>query len=164
MKAHRAAPLLRVALGVAVFASLLAAVAAQERNRVTSQPVAFSAKQAGKETKLKLYFEGGRVSRVTATEGKATRNFVPVGPGGKLAQPCAAEERTCETITLEDGRAVRFCTCKAAAVAMLLPAVQKVREAGGRGGTGGGGGSADCTEAKPCCYEDHKLQMSVCYP
>lgn len=162
MKAHRAARLLRLALGAAVFASLVAAVAAQERNRAAGQPVAFSAKRAGKETKLKLYFEGGRVSRVTATEGKATRNFVPVGPGGKLAQPSAAEERTCETITLEDGRAVRLCTCKAAAVALLLPAVQKVREAAGGGG--GGGGSADCTEAKPCCYEDHKLQMSVCYP
>jgi len=154
---------LRAALGVVALVSLIAAAVAQEGGKVARRPFAFSAKRAGKETKLKIHFEGGRIARVTAAEGKETRNFVPVEPGGKLAQPCAAEERKCENVTLEDGRMVRVCTCKTAAVALLLPAVQKVREAAGGGG-GGGGGGVECTEAKPCCWEDHKLQMSVCHP
>jgi hypothetical protein len=150
---------LRASLGFAVLGSLLAVAVAQDGSKVARPPFAFSAKRAGKETKLKIHFEGGKIARVTAAEGKETRNFVPVEPGGKLTQPCSAEERTCENVTLEDGRVVRVCTCKNAGVALLLSAVQKVREAGG-----GGGGGNYCTEAKPCCWEDQKLQMSVCYP
>lgn len=120
--------------------------------------VEFSARQGEARTKVAMEVERGKVIKVSATDADGTRNVPRLKPDAKLTLPCAEAEKSCESIRVLNGPTVNVCVCKAQ-TALLLPAVQKVREA-----AGGGGGGGACTASSPCCYEDHKLQMSICYP
>lgn len=121
------------------------------------------------ETKVEVLVERGEVKKVTATDAAGTRTLKSVKPGGRLAQPCDAEEQTHESLTLEDGQVIKVGICKTRLIALLLPAVQKIREAANRSKSTKSGnynrvsGSASCTEDKPCCFEDEKLGMNVCW-
>lgn len=122
--------------------------------------VEFVATQGETRTNIKIEVERGQIVKMTATDADGTRNVPRVRAGEKLTMPCAEADKKCELIKVENGPTLKVCVCKTSQTALLLPAIQKVREAAG---SGGGGGSS-CTVANPCCYEDHKLQMSVCYP
>jgi hypothetical protein len=119
------------------------------------------------DTKVEALFERGALKKVTATDGAGTRTLKPVKPGLPLAQPCAAEEQARESLTLEDGQVVKVGVCKTRLQGLLLPAVQKVREAAARSKSNSPNkrisGGASCTEDKPCCFEDEKLGMNVCW-
>lgn len=122
----------------------------------------FTVKRGGEETKVSMYYGSG-VYKFTATDTTGTRDVNPLRPGTQLTAACDAKQQICKRVKIEGGGTIKICVCKAkeGTTALLLPAVQKVREAAGGGGGGGGGG---CTTEKPCCYEDQKLQMSICYP
>lgn len=123
------------------------------------------------ETKVEARVEGGALKKVTATDAAGTRTLKPVKPGGRLAEPCDATGQAVRSLTLEDGLVVKIGVCKTRLVALLLPAVQKVREAAARSQSGGSStgaanrvsGGASCTAEKPCCFEDEKLGMHVCW-
>jgi hypothetical protein len=122
------------------------------------------------ETKVEVQVERGAVKKVTATDAAGTRTLKPVKPGVRLAEPCGAEGQAVRSLTLEDGQVVKIGVCKTRLVALLLPAVQKVREAAARSqsassssGNNRISGGASCTEDKPCCFEDAKLGMHVCW-
>lgn len=166
-----AAAALVVAAAALVASFVSAAQTPQPRNRKARPGFEFSAKRGDVETKIRMYFERGVLKKITATDAGGTRTLKTVKPGGRLAQPCAAAERTCETFKLEGGGTYKACACKSEELmALLVPAPQWIREAagdiggGGGGGGDGGGGGAFCTPQKPCCYEDEKLQMSICHP
>ena len=108
-----------------------------------------------------------RVEKVRRRRG-GTRTLKPVKKGVRIAQPCDAEGQTVKSLTLEDGQVVKVGVCKARLQGLLLPAVQKIREAAARSKSGSSSnkrvsGGARCTEAKPGCFEDEKLGMHVCW-
>jgi hypothetical protein len=119
------------------------------------------------ETKVEVLFERGALKKATATDAAGTRTLKPVKPGARLAEPCGAEGQTVKSLTLEDGLVVKVGVCKTRLQGLLLPAVQKVREAAARSKSGSSNkrvsGGASCTEEKPCCFKDEKLGMHVCW-
>jgi hypothetical protein len=122
------------------------------------------------ETKVEVSFERGALKKVTATDAAGTRTLKAVKAGGRLAEPCGAAGQAVRSLTLEDGQTVKIGVCKTRLVALLLPAVQKIREAAARSQSASGGsnnnrvsGGASCTEDKPCCFDDEKLGMHVCW-
>jgi hypothetical protein len=123
------------------------------------------------ETKVEAQVERGALKKVTATDAAGMRTLKSVKPGGRLAEPCGAAGQAVRSLTLEDGQVVKIGVCKRRLVALLLPAVQKVREAAARsqsassttGATNRVSGGASCTAEKPCCFEDEKLGMHVCW-
>ncbi len=108
---------------------------------------------------------------MTATDSAGTRGFKPIDT---LAVPCAEEEKECKTVELENGTLVGVCHCKATQTALLLPAVQKVREAAARTQSGPSGGphvkvfsgttgaAAEGGAGKPACWADEKLKLGIC--
>lgn len=122
------------------------------------------------ETKVAVLVERGAVKKVTAADARGTRTLKSVKPGAGRAQPCDAAGQTRESLTLEEGQVIEVDACTSGLVALLVPAVQRIREAGGRAKSDGGGssparisGGASCTKDKPCCFEDEKLKMRVCW-
>jgi hypothetical protein len=119
------------------------------------------------ETKVEILVEGGAVKKVTATDAAGTRTLKPVKASARRAQPCDAQGQARESLTLEDGLVIKVDACKSGLVALLVPAVQKIREAAARTKSNSSNNriasGASCTEAKPCCFEDEKLGMNVCW-
>jgi hypothetical protein len=121
------------------------------------------------ETKVQVLVERGAVKKVTAADARGTRTLKSVKPGAGRAQPCDAAGQTRESLTLEEGQVIDVDACTSGLVALLLPAVQNIREAAGRSKSDDGSGStrisggASCTKDKPCCFEDEKLKMRVCW-
>ncbi|HLL14212.1 MAG TPA: hypothetical protein VK388_03970 [Pyrinomonadaceae bacterium] len=124
------------------------------------------------DTKVELIAERGAVKKVTATDASGRRTLKPVKGDVRLAQqsqPCGADGQTEKSLTLEDGQVVKVKACNAILIGILLPAVQTIREPAARSKPAGGssrvaaGGGARCTAEKPCCFEDEKLGMSVCW-
>lgn len=122
------------------------------------------------ETKVEARIEGGALKKVTATDAAGTRTLKSVKAGGRLAEPCGTAGQAVRSLTLEEGQTFKIGVCKARLVALLLPAVQKIREAAARsksdsstGAANRVSGGASCTAEKPCCFEDEKLGMHVCW-
>jgi hypothetical protein len=163
----------------AAFVATLAPLApsrAQEAQSVEAKPqqVKLDFQKGNKKTGLKLFLERGALAKVTATDSAGTRNMKRTD---KLAVPCPDGERECKTVELEDGTSVDACYCKgsdAILIALLVPAVQKVREAAARSQTSdqGGGprvkvfdgntGAAEDSERKMTCWADEKLKLTFC--
>lgn len=168
-----------VCLTLALAAVLLAMPAPTRQataQNIESKPqqVRLDFKRGNKKTNLKLFVERGALSKVTATDSGGTRDMKRTD---RLTVPCPDEERECKTIELEDGTGVDACYCKgsdAILVALLVPAVQRVREAASRSQTGnsGGGprvrvfdgntGAVHAETRKAVCWADEKLKLSFC--
>ena len=128
---------------------------AQTSSRDEPPAIEFTVKRGNAETKVKMFVERGVITKVVATNAAGSRTIPRAKAGPKVALPCSEENKICETIRLESGQTIKVCICKQEGTAMLLPAVQKAREIAG---------GSRCTEANPCCWEDHDLQMSICHP
>jgi hypothetical protein len=165
-----------VGLTLALTAALLATPAPTPRaaaQNIESKPqqVKLDFKRGNKKTGLKLFVERGALTKVTATDSAGTRNLKRTD---KLAVPCPDDERECKTVELEDGTSVDACYCKgsdAVLVALLVPAVQRVREAASRSqaADSGGGprvkvfdGSTGINARNAVCWTDEKLKLSFC--
>jgi hypothetical protein len=138
------------------------------------QQVKLDFQQGKKKTGLKLFLERGALAKVTATDSAGTRNMKRTD---KLAVPCPDEEKECKIVETENGTFVDACYCKGSdsiLIALLVPAVQKVREAAARSQTSdqGGGprvkvfdgntGAAEDSERKMTCWADEKLKLTFC--
>lgn len=166
---------LTLALAAALLATPAATPQAPARNvRAKPQPVKLDFQQGKKKTGIKLYVERGALAKVTATDSAGTRDMKRAD---KLTVPCRDEERECKTVELEDGTLVDACYCKgsdAILIGILVPAVQKVRDAASASQTGnsGGGprvkvfdgrtGAALGGVRKAACWADEKLKLSFC--
>jgi hypothetical protein len=167
-------------LTLALTAALLATPAPTTPQATTQssaskpQQVKLDFKQGNKKTGLKLFVERGVLTKVTATDSAGTRDMKRTD---KIAVPCPDDEQECKTLELEDGTGVDACYCKgsdAILIALLVPAVQKIREASGRSQTGnsGGGprvkvfdgrtGALRSEDRKADCWADEKLKLSFC--
>ena len=134
------------------------------------QQVRLDFKRGDKKTGLKLFVNRGELTKVTATDSAGTREMKRAD---KLTLPCADGERECKTVELEDGTRVNACYCKgsdAVLVALLVPAVQRVREAASRSSAGPHvkvfdgrtGAEAQGDGRKAVCWADEKLKLSFC--
>jgi hypothetical protein len=166
---------LTLALAAALLATSAATPQAPARNvKAKPQQVKLDFRRGDKKTGIKLYAERGVLTRVTATDSAGTRDMKRAD---KLAVPCPDEERECKTVELEDGTLYDACYCKgsdAILIGLLLPAVQKVREAasGSQTGNTGGGphvkvfdgrtGAALGGVRQAACWADEKLKLSFC--
>jgi hypothetical protein len=132
--------------------------------------VKLDVKQGDKKTGLKLFVERGELTKITATDSAGTRSLKRVD---RLAIPCAEEEKECKTVELENGKLVGVCYCKGSdtiLIGLLLPAVQKVREAAASSSAGPHvkvfdgrtGAEAQGDDRKPACWADEKLKLSIC--
>ena len=168
-----------VGLTLALAAALIATPAPTPQATAQSiagkpQQVRLDFKQGNKKTGLKLFVERGVLTKVTATDSAGTRDMKRTD---KLSVPCPDEERECKTVELEDGTRVDACYCKgsdAILIGLLLPAVQKVREAGGKSQTPGDGGgphvkvfdgltgAAQGEARTAACWTDEKLKLTFC--
>jgi hypothetical protein len=167
-----------VGLTLALAAALLATPAPTPQATAQSiagkpQQVRLDFKQGNKKTGLKLFVERGVLTKVTATDPAGTRDMKRTD---KLTVPCPDEERECKTVELEDGTSLDACYCKgsdAILVALLVPAVQKIREAASRSQTSTSGGphvrvfdgrtgAVKGEERKAVCWADEKLKLSFC--
>jgi|GEM_PF-7109922 len=166
-------------LTLALAAALLATPAATQKTPAQSveakpQQVKLDFKQGNKKTGLKLFVEGGVLTKVTATDSAGTRDMKRTD---KLAVPCPDGERECKTVELEDGTRADACYCKGSdgvLIALLVPAVQRVREAASstQNSASGGGphvkvfdGStvqSQGDDQKMVCWADEKLKLGIC--
>lgn len=165
-----------VVLTLAAAAALLAAPAptqwAQEQG-VEAEPrqLKLEVRQGKKRTGVKLFVERGALTRVTATDSAGTRDLKQID---KLAVPCAEEAKECKTVELESGVLVAVCYCKDTQTAILLPAPQKIREAGRKTQPSPSAGphvkvfdgrtldSSEGAGKKSPCWADEKLKLSIC--
>jgi hypothetical protein len=166
---------LTLALAAALLATPAPTPSAPAQNiKGKSQQVRLDFKQGDKKTGLKLSVERGMLTKVTATDSAGTRNLKRTN---NLTVPCPDEARECKTVELEDGTSVDACYCKgsdAILVALLVPAVQRVREAASSSQTAdsGGGprvrvfdgntGAMKDDSRKATCWADEKLKLSFC--
>lgn len=161
-----------VVLALAAAAAMLAAPAPAPRAQnesVEAKPrqLKLEVRQGKKKTGLKLFVERGELTKITATDSAGTRGLKQID---KLAVPCAEEGKECKTVELENGTLVAVCYCKDTQTALLLPAVQKVREAAARSSSGPRvkvfdgrtGEAAEGAEKKTLCWADEKLRLSIC--
>ena len=168
-----------VGLTLALAAALLAPATRTPQASAQSieskpQQVKLDFKQGNKKTGLKLFVERGVLTKVTATDSAGTRDMKRTD---KLAVPCPDGERECKTVELEDGTRADACYCKGSdevLVALLVPAVQRIREAASSSQTSNSGGGPrvrvfdgrtgqnQVDDQKMICWADEKLKLSIC--
>ncbi len=137
------------------------------------QEIKLGVKQRDKTSYLQIKLTDVLVSSVKATDSAGTRSLKRID---KLAIPCPDEQKECKTVELESGVLIGVCYCKDdAQTALLLPAVQKVREAAARIQSGNsstsshvkvfdGASGAEIRSggSKPACWADEKLKLTIC--
>lgn len=148
-----------------------APLAQTERAPAKPRQVKLGVKQRDKTTYLKITLADLIVTSATATDSSGTRSLKRID---KLAIPCADEQKECKTVELESGVLVGVCYCKDTQTALLLPAVQKIREAAARSQPnppdtghvkvfdGTTGAEIRSGDEKTTCWADEKLKLSIC--
>jgi hypothetical protein len=145
----------RIVTAAALLLVVVWPIPAQNGARDEPTAIEFTVKRGNARTRVKMFVERGVITRVVATNAAGSRTIPLAKAGTKIALACE-ENKICQTIRLESGQTIKVCICKQDGTALLVPAVQKVREIGS--------GGSRCTEPNPCCWEDHDLQMSICHP
>lgn len=164
-------------LGLALAAALIvtpgpAPRAQTERAQAKPREVKLGVKQGDGTTYLEIKLTDVLVSSVKATGSGRARSFKPLD---KLTMPCKDEQMECKTVELESGVLVGVCYCKNTQTALLLPAVQSAREAGGRMKAGNAstsshvkvfdgvtGAEIRSKEQQAQCWADEKLKLTIC--